>query len=106
MIIECKKRGFKVRAILCNTPIKQAVGLMFRSKKSAFFTDVAPVHMLFCFNPLYLLWLDKNYKIVSIVKAEPFKGIYHPPANAKFLLETPDKEKLRVGDILKIASTD
>lgn len=104
MIMECKKKGFKVDIIFCNTPLKKARGLMFRSKKSAFFTDAAPIHMMFCFNPLYLLWLDKSYKIISIVKAEPFKGLYYPPANAKFLLETPNKRKLRIGDILTVGN--
>jgi uncharacterized membrane protein (UPF0127 family) len=57
----------------------------------------AAVHTFFC-KPMLIAWLDKNKKVISYVKAKPWR-IYFPPKKAKYVYENTDLRKtLKVGE--------
>ena len=62
-----------------------------------------PIHMVFCFFPLIVIWLNENKKIVKIKKMNPF--ISYSSANAKYVLEIPYSEEVwnKLKKIKKIA---
>lgn len=71
------------------------------------------IHMLFVSFPLDVIWLDENFKIVDIQRAEPFDlfnptswRLYIPAAPAIFVLEAPAgvarRLKLKKGTKLKL----
>jgi uncharacterized membrane protein (UPF0127 family) len=47
----------------------------------------ADIHMLFCFQPLLVIWLSKNKKVIKAKKMLPF--ISYASAKAKYVLEIP-----------------
>jgi uncharacterized membrane protein (UPF0127 family) len=59
--------------------------------------------------PLDILWLDKNYKVVHIVKnalPESYPEVYEPSVPARYVIEAnigfADQNNIKIGDIIKI----
>ena len=79
----------------CNSILSKAIGLMFskKSDKSLIFTfkkeKIVPLHMLFVFYPIDVLFLDKGKKIVEMKENfRPF-AFYTPRCKARYIIEMP-----------------
>lgn len=77
----------------CTTPYQKALGLMFHTKVSSplifFFhkESIYPLHMLFVFCTIDVLFLNKERKVVEIKENfRPFT-YYQPKAKAKYIIE-------------------
>ncbi len=94
---------------LCRTVASKCLGLMFSGKDDdlglIFCFDkaqVIPIHMLFVFYSIDLIYLDKARKIVEIKRnLKPF-SFYVPKSKASYLIETVSGRAgtSRIGDII------
>jgi len=97
MIKNNSKKTILARQIkYCNTIFSKALGLMFSKKikaKALIFIfskeKIIPLHNLFVFYPIDILFLDKNKKVVEIKENfRPFT--FHTPKNkALYIIELP-----------------
>jgi uncharacterized membrane protein (UPF0127 family) len=92
---------------ICKSIFSKSIGLMFRIKpKSLVFVfekeKKTPLHMLFVFFPIDVLYLDKNKKIVEMKKSLMPFHFYSPRRKAKYVVELPfgaiERTKTKVGD--------
>lgn len=93
---------------ICNNFISKSIGLMFSRKKnkSLIFIfereKIVPLHMLFVFYPIDVLFLDKNKKIVEIKENFRSFTFYSPNNKSKYILEFPSgtikKSRTELGD--------
>ena len=95
----------------CNNPLTKAIGLMFskKSDKSLIFIfkkeKIVPLHMLFVFYPIDVLFLNKEKSIVEMKENfRPF-SFYSPENKAKYIIEMPEgsigKFKISLNDQLE-----
>lgn len=104
-----KKSIIAKNAILCKNTLSKAIGLIFSKPKPLIFIfkkeKIIPLHMLFVFYPIDIIFLDKN-KVVAEIK-ENFKPFtfYTPKNKAQFIIELPKgsvkKNKTEVRDKIK-----
>ena len=105
-----KKTLLAKNAKLCKDILSKSLGLMFSSKaRPLIFTfkneKIIPLHMLFVFYPIDVLFLDKN-KTVTETKENfrPFT-FYTPKNNAMYVIELPEntikQTKTKIGDKIK-----
>ena len=102
------------KAKLCKTPFSKALGLMFLKKdKTLIFIfnkeKIVPLHMLFVFYPIDVLFLNKDKKVVEIKENfRPF-AFCTPKNKAKYVIELPcatiKKTNTKIGDILSFKPT-
>lgn len=97
----------------CKNNLTKTIGLMFHKKlknKALVFIfkreKIIPIHMLFVFYPIDVLFLDGNKKIVEIKEnLKPFT-FYMPKNKAKYILELPcgtvKKTKTTMGDAITL----
>ena len=92
-------------AKLCKNSFQKSLGLMFSLKpKPLIFIfkkeKIIPLHMLFVFYPIDILFLDKNKTVVE--KKENLKpfSFYTPKKKAMFVIELPRNKikKTKIGD--------
>lgn len=93
-------------AKILRSSFSHALGLMFSKQKNLIFEFKKemknPIHMLFVFYPIDLVFLNKNKRIIELKKSiKPFK-IYNTKNKAKYLLELKDgtikKENIKIND--------
>ncbi len=90
-----KLGSFAINAKELNSSFSQAIGLMFQKPKPVLmdFKKVRKslgVHMLFCFWPLDLVFMDKTKNVVELkqgLKPFTFYNVKHP---SQYLLELPE----------------
>jgi len=87
-----KNKKHTIQAKPCKSLFSKMLGKMFSfSKTSLLFIfkkeQNIDIHMLFCFQPLIVIWLNKNKKVVQIKKMLPF--LSYASAKAKYILEIP-----------------
>jgi|SRR3990167_1329110 len=89
-----KKRIIAKNAELCRDIFSKSIGLMFSIKPMPLIfifkkEKIVPLHMLFVFYPIDVLFLSKN-KVVAEIK-ENFKpfSFYTPKSNAQYIIELP-----------------
>lgn len=94
---------------LCKSPISKSIGLMLSSKpKTLLFTWAkerkVPLHMLFVFFPIDVLFLDEEKAVVELKEHFLPFTFYNPGHKAKYIIEAPDgaiaRSKTSVGDII------
>ena len=92
---------------ICQDIWRKAVGFMFSRKdddKGLVFVfekeQIVPLHMLFVFFPIDVMFLDKNKKVVEITKLRPWK-FYTPKNKAKYIVEVLDAKNTKVGDVIE-----
>lgn len=96
--ISTKKKIIK-KTKLADTPFQQGLGLMFSRKKNFNYALIfsrpnesivgSSIHMMFVFYSINVIFLDKNKKVVDMIKsAKPFL-FYSPKKPAKYILELP-----------------
>ncbi|MBI2576022.1 DUF192 domain-containing protein [Candidatus Woesearchaeota archaeon] len=93
----------------CSSPLSKSRGLMFSPKpKTLLFTwpkeKKIPLHMLFVFFPIDVLFLDKERKVVELKEDFlPFR-FYFPAKKAQYIIEAPRTtiagSKTSIGDII------
>ena len=88
-----KKSIIAKNAILCKNTLSKTIGLMFSKPRALIFIfkkeKIIPLHMLFVFYPIDILFLNKN-KVVAEIKESlmPF-SFYTPKNKAQYILELP-----------------
>ncbi len=104
-----KETALAPRSKSCRNLFSQGIGLMFSKKITNLGLvfifkkeKIIPLHMLFVFYPIDVLWLDKERKVVQIKeKLKPFHMI-SPRKKAKYIIELPEgtirKTETEVGD--------
>jgi len=89
---------------ICNHIFSKAVGLMFSIKRNLIFEfnheQKISLHMLFVFFPIWVVYLDKDRKVVEIAKLYPFISFHNPKNEAKYILELVKKPNVKVDDVL------
>ena len=114
IINKTKKRIIVEKTALCRTVFKRAAGLMLSKKenKALIFIfskeKIVPLHMLFVFYPIDVLFLNKEKKIVEIKEHfRPF-SFYSPKNKARYIIEMPEgsigKFNLEISDKLSFDS--
>lgn len=89
---------FNIKAIVCKSYFSKFRGMIFRRNNALpmLFTfdkeKKIPIHMLFVFFPLIVLWLDKRKMIVDKKILWPFQ-MYSPQKKACFVVEIPLNSK-------------
>jgi|TARA_B100001971_G_C18013204_1_gene443467 uncharacterized membrane protein (UPF0127 family) len=81
----------------CKNFLNQSIGLIFHKKlksKGLIFIykkeKKVPLHMIFVFFPIDILYLDKNKKVIEMKKNfRPFHA-YTPKKKANYILELPE----------------
>jgi len=92
---------------ICRSIFSKTLGLMFSTKpKTLVFVfkkeKINPLHMLFVFYPIDVLFLDKNKKVAEIKNNfKPFT-FYTPKKKSKYIIELPKdsikNSKTEIGD--------
>ncbi len=113
MILTNKERNFKTTTKLHTTLLKQIKGLMFskplKNNQSILLKfnqeKNLPIHMIFVFFSIDAVWINKNNKIVKIIRnIKPFTPNINPKTKAISILETKKHAtlNLKVGDKLTL----
>ena len=95
------------KVVICNNPLSKALGLMFSRKdkdRALVFLfkkkQIVPLHMLFVFYKIDVLFLDKDRKVVEIKRNfKPFT-FYTPKSKAMYVAEVVDSKNTGVNDIV------
>ncbi len=106
MKVFCKKR------FIASAKFSNGFGLMFKKKlkdEEGIILETlegrlsSSIHMLFVFQTIDIIWLDKDYKIVDIKNnIKPFTLFVMPRKKAKYILELSKVNNLKMGDKLSI----
>ncbi len=106
--INGKETDLKCR--FANNPWKKLRGLMFEDEKNFNYALIfefpretkigSSLHMIFVFFPVKAVFLNKEKKVIDIVKMDPFNPNYTPKKAAKYVVEMPIKKanKIKEGD--------
>ena len=95
-----KKKQVMANVKLATTTFNKLKGLMFENQQRFDYALVFPlpresiamatIHMLFVFFPIDVVYLDKNKRVVDIVRQlQPFTPSYSPKKPSKFFVELP-----------------
>lgn len=108
MLIKSKTQSFKVKN--CKSLFSKLRGFIFRfafKKDGLLFAfkkeTIVSITMLFVFRKLYIIYLNKNKKIIKIDKVKPFKPLFFSP-KCKYILELKEIKQLKKGDFLTFHS--
>ncbi|MCL4399449.1 DUF192 domain-containing protein [Candidatus Parvarchaeota archaeon] len=89
----------------CESFISKVLGLMFVSSpgRGAFLPGVNDIHMNFVRFNLYVIWLDKDMRVLQQTIAKPWR-LYYGPSGGSNVLELPVGNRIRIskGDKLRI----
>jgi len=106
-------KGRKIaKTEICDSFFKKLKGLMFRKRlgpgKCLFFVfdneSIIPIHMLFVFFKIDVLWLDRNLKVVDCrLGLRPF-SFATPKKPARYIVEAAAGKfnSIRLGDIFEL----
>ena len=99
---------------IVNTHWKKMKGLMFEDVKKFDYALVfdlgrdarksASIHMMFVFFPIDVVYLDKDKKVVDVIKSlKPFTPNYTPKERSRYFVELPKGKSsgIEIGDILE-----
>lgn len=108
IINKTRKTVVAANYVLCTSTLSKAHGLMFSKKKNIIFAfkneRIVPLHMLFVFFPIDVLFLDKNKKVVDIKKNFLPWTFYTPKNKAMYVVEleagTVIKSKTNISDVI------
>jgi len=113
MFVKIKYNSFFTRAKVLDYFFGRVKGLMFSSKlrnnESVLLKfakeGYCAIHMLFVFQSIDAVWLDKNNRIVALKRGiRPFTLYVNPGRKASAILETRENatRNLKIGDRLKV----
>jgi len=110
-MIRIRIGGKEIKAEIADNFWKRLIGLSFSKKKNLLF--IMPYESKWCFwmflvrYPIKIIFIDKNKKVVDIKIGKPIAlnpktwRIYVPRKKCKYVLETPFKLKVKIGDKLR-----
>ncbi len=107
-MLKNKNKILTKKAKVYQNIFSKALGLMFSKPKTLIFIfkkeKIIPLHMLFVFYPIDILFLNQNKKIVEIKEnLKPFT-FYTPKNKAKYVIELPNqtiqKTNTELGDTI------
>ncbi len=90
----------------------KTIGLMFSLKPKTIVFEYAaerkvPLHMVFVFFPIDVMYVDAKKKVVEAASLKPFT-FYNPKRKSKFVIELPynstKKSMTKIGDIIAFES--
>jgi len=98
-------------AVMCTSPLQKARGLIFRRriKDEAYLfifekEAYVPLHMLFVFFPIDVLYLDGRKKVVEMKECFAPFAFYQPQKKARYVIELPAGtvkiSRTRIGDAI------
>ncbi len=97
-----------IRAVICKSIFSKFRGMMFRRCRNAeamifeFGKEKKiPIHMLFVFFPIAVLWLDRRKKVVERGILMPFQA-YFPKKGARFVVEIPIGGRYSEDKLMKV----
>jgi len=106
-----KLKNSTVEAEVADNFWKRMIGLSFSKKKNMFFSlEFEAKWSLWMFAvryPIKMIFIDKNKTVIDIKNGEPLTNdpktwkTYKPRKPCKYILETPYKLKIKIGDRLK-----
>ena len=95
--------------IFCSSLLSKARGMMFRKRPVSMIFDfrkekMNPLHMIFVFFPIDIIFLDKAKRIIEIKEElKPF-AFYNPKNKSRYIVElekgTIAESRSKVGDIV------
>jgi uncharacterized protein len=106
IINKTTKKPIAKNSKLCTSILSKATGLMFSRRKNLIFVfrdeRIVPLHMMFVFFPIDVLFLDKNKKVVEIKENFRPWTFYTPKKKAMYVVELCSRDyqnaKIAVGD--------
>ncbi len=105
-MVVVKIRRNNIQAELVKSFFKKCWGLRFSEKKNLLFVLTFPhrckMSMLGVKFPIRMIFISSNFEVVDVLDAKPGLGVYAPKEKCKYILETPDKFKVEVGDKVAI----
>ena len=90
----------KAKGLMFAPPLQKKQGIILASSKE----DLFGIHMLFVFFPIDVVWLNKQKKVIHIVRnIKPFTLSVQPPKKAQFIVELPKNASVNIkqGDKLE-----
>ena len=109
MKVKVGKKTIKVD--VADNSIKHFLGLSFSKKKNLLFKMHYEKRWRFWMfgvsYPIRMVFIDKNKKVIDIKDAVPMTNepktwkVYRPKIPCKYILETPLKIKIKIGDKIK-----
>lgn len=97
LINSSKKKRLASHILHCRSVSAKAKGLMFSRKirdKALIFhfnkESLNPIHMLFVFQVIDVLYLDKKKKVIEIVESFRPWHFYDPKKKALYMIELPE----------------
>lgn len=115
-IIKSQTPSSEVNVKLCNTFFSKLKGLMFTKNlnedSGALLVEESEskinssIHMLFVYDDLTVLWLDKNKVVVDKVLAKKWFPYYFPKKPAQYVLELHASKfsEYQIGDALNFSA--
>jgi uncharacterized membrane protein (UPF0127 family) len=109
MLINKTRNKIVVRKVkLANDYLTKLRGLMFENKEKFNYALVfdlrgehklsASIHMLFVFFPIDVLYLDRNKKVVQVVRnLKPFTPLFVPEKHSAYIVEIPTGKSKGIG---------
>lgn len=103
-----RKNVISESAEICSSASSKALGLMFSAGKKSIIMEFSseqkvPLHMVFVFFPIDVLFLDRKRKVVEIKRNfRPF-SFYSPSRKAMYVIEVPAGKaaKTKIGDSIR-----
>ncbi|MBI4145192.1 DUF192 domain-containing protein [Candidatus Woesearchaeota archaeon] len=97
-------------AILCRSGWSKFRGLMLSRRRTLVFAfdrdEHVPLHMLFVFFPIDVLYLDGEKRVVEVKRNfRPFT-FYSPKNKARYVVEIPERTDIKVGDSISWGRRD
>lgn len=87
----------KARGLMFTRPLKEGESLVLGFGKEV----KAPIHMLFVFYPLDIIWVNSKLKVVDIrTNVKPFTPLVVPKARAQYIIEAKAgaAKEIKIGD--------
>ena len=97
MQLHCNNKLISARVKLCSTFFSRFRGLMLSKKlgknECLILENASDIHMLFVFQSIDVVWLDKNKKVISKKEnIKPFAFLIKPETKAYYVIELPLKK--------------
>ena len=100
----CASTWCHFRGLMLRRDLPDNEGLIFVRKHPSI--AATAIHMLFCFFPLGVVWVDADLRVVDMKLAKPWRPYYAPQKPAQYYIEAKPGilERVAIGDKLRLDS--
>lgn len=100
----CASTWCHFRGLMFRRDLPDDEGLIFVRKHPSI--TATAIHMLFCFFPLGVVWVDGDLRVVDMKLAKPWRPYYAPQKPAQYYIEAKPGilERVSIGDQLRFDS--